>query len=135
MKIYIAGPMRGIPLGNFPAFDEASARWQEAGHTVASPASIDRAFGCDGQSQLLTDPTFIRRAITIDTVVILHSDAIALLPGWETSRGSAVELSLAQFLDLPIYDAITMQRIYPPKTPWRSIPKHYRQPGPPISGQ
>lgn len=135
MKIYIAGPMRGYPNNNFPAFDEAQKLWVSHGHEVVSPASIDRAFGHNGSDETLITPDFIRRAIAVDCQVIFFCDAIALLPGWWHSSGSTVELSLAQFLKLPIFDALTMKEVFPPKTPWSFIPNHHHQPGPPISSQ
>src|SRR5262245_23383467 len=44
-KIYIAGPMRGYPSYNFPAFDEAEAALTAGGWRVLSPAAMDRAIG------------------------------------------------------------------------------------------
>lgn len=123
MKVYIAGPMRGIPDYNFPAFDAASEKWKAAGHTPFSPAAVDRACHVDSSAELTE--ALCRRVIMLDITLILHSDAIALLPGWENSSGVAVELALAQFLKLPIYDAITMEQIYPAVVPWSLIEERY----------
>ena len=115
MRIYIAGPMRGIPESNFPAFDEAESRWRAAGHTPFSPAQVDRALKYDPKYD--ETPTMLRHVIQMDIACIMAADALALLPGWEKSRGSTVELSLAQFLGLPIYDAMSMTQIYPKVVP------------------
>jgi len=100
--IYIAGPMRGYPKFNFPAFDEAkeelSKNWN-----VISPADIDRAAGFseDGDEP---DSTMLRNMIERDLdAIIWKCDAIALLPGWQRSRGAKVEKALAEFLGLEIF--------------------------------
>ena len=38
MKIFISGPMRGIPYYGFPAFDAARAAFEAAGFDVVTPA-------------------------------------------------------------------------------------------------
>lgn len=116
-KIYLAGPMRGLPNLNFDAFHEARARWESAGWQVMSPASIDLAVGLGPQCH--SDDTMLRQLITMDVACICNCDAIAMLPGWEKSMGSTVELALAQFLGLTVYNAEDMREIHPPSTPWR----------------
>ena len=110
--VYIAGPMRGIPEFNFPAFDAARDRWKAWGYDVISPADLDRDAGFDptdtgeGNSH-----GFLVEAIERDVAMILYMlkpnsrDAIALLPGWENSKGAAVEIALGKFLDLNFVDA------------------------------
>ncbi len=98
-SIYIAGPMRGYPLYNFPAFDAAALQLRKDGWFVYNPAELDRVIGVHEY----TDPLpkdFIRGAMTRDCTAICKCDAIALLPGWELSSGAAVELTLARFLGL-----------------------------------
>lgn len=108
--IYIAGPMRGLPHCNFPAFDEASKAWGELGWMVISPAELDREHGFFGEG---TEPgkQFLREAILRDLNGISVCTAIVLLPGWEQSKGVAVELALARFLGLKIYEHATMREI------------------------
>ena len=45
MRLYLAGPMTGLPLWNFPAFATAAAALRADGHTVFSPAEHDKAVG------------------------------------------------------------------------------------------
>lgn len=128
MRIYIAGPMRGIPEWNFPAFDEAEARWRAAGHVPFSPAQVDRALKYDPNEQGEATNGHLRHVIQMDIACIMAADAIALLPGWENSRGATVELSLAQFIGIPVYDAITMERIEPAGRPWSWLPVWAKRP-------
>jgi len=119
MKIYIAGPMRGLPNNNFEAFDEAEKRWQEAGWTVFSPAQLWRAIKYPTETvQDLENRERTSLAIQFDLACIHTCHAIGLLPGWKESRGTAVELALAQVLGLEIFNAVTMAGMFPRKTPW-----------------
>jgi hypothetical protein len=109
MKIYLAGPMSGLPEFNFPAFDVAAAALRNKGHEVFSPAERDRkefgedfAKGSDGSHESVNiGDVDIRNIIKKDLDWICdHAEAIALLPGWEASKGARVEWALAQFLNL-----------------------------------
>lgn len=106
MKIYVAGPMRGIASYNFPAFD-AAAKWlRRQGHQVISPAEMDRNVGFD-ETAHIPDEEFLRRAITRDMAAIAECDAIFLLRGWSKSKGANLELQMAKFLGLKVcYQAV-----------------------------
>ncbi len=110
MKIYIAGPMRGIPDWNFPAFDAAVERWTREGYQAFSPAITGRALGYKSTNMQLSQED-LKHVMIVDISCIYRADGLALLPGWEHSRGVAVELALAQFLRMQIYDAETFHRI------------------------
>lgn len=116
MRVYIAGPMRGYEGWNFPAFDAAEAAWRAQGHIAFSPAATDRALGYGPDYP--SDRNHLSHVILADIAAILAADAVAVLPGWERSQGATVEVSLAQFLGLPIYDAATGDRVFPVTTPW-----------------
>lgn len=110
--IYIAGPMRGYPQFNFPAFDCAASKWMLRGWKVLNPAQMDRDIGLDENKPETVDAAFIRKAIARDLDAIAGSaDAIAVLPGWEKSKGANLEVGLARFLGLPVMHADTGELI------------------------
>jgi Domain of unknown function (DUF4406) len=101
MKLYIAGPMTGLPQFNIPAFDAAAAALRLAGHYVVSPAELDspemRAFAlqspdgkmpADGKIASETWGDVLARDVRIISDQV---HAIAFLPGWEKSRGARLE--------------------------------------------
>lgn len=111
MKIYLAGPMRGIPEFNFPAFHGAAAKLRAQGHIVFNPAERDiERTGVDiskgnatGDNDLATTQHGfnLREALKDDLEFIcLEADAVALLPGWENSKGAHAERATALALGL-----------------------------------
>lgn len=98
MKIYIAGPMTGLPEHNYPAFHAAAAAWREKGWDVENPAEH-----FDGD-QTRT----YREYVGVDIEALAKCDAIAMLPGWDgpNARGSVWERAIAiKFLKIPVLDA------------------------------
>jgi len=89
--------MTGLPDHNFPAFHEAQERWEALCWWVLNPA---RNF--NGETGLPR-----REYMRLDYQHVMTADAIALLPGWQGSQGSLAELSMAQELELEIFDAAT----------------------------
>ena len=96
MKIYIAGPMSGLPDFNCPAFAEAAAHLRSLGHTVVSPHELHE--GSDAVSTSLPWPDLMRAALT----EMLTCDAIYLLRGWSDSRGAKIEWRLAHDLQFTV---------------------------------
>lgn len=112
MHIYLAGPMRGLPEFNFPAFHKKTMALRAMGHTVFSPAERDlekdKTFqdaNPDGNLDLAIANGFsMRGAMGDDTAWICnHADAIYLLEGWEFSAGACAEWALAKSLRLKIF--------------------------------
>jgi len=113
VKIYLAGPMRGIAEFNFPAFHYAAAKLRALGHTVFSPAEKDNErHGTDiskgnatgDESVAAKEHGFnLREALEADLVFICReADAVALLPGWESSKGATAERATAIALGLEV---------------------------------
>lgn len=97
MKLYLAGPMRGLPDNNSAAFAEASAFLRSRGHEVWSPAENDEALAINAASIDIRQ-TFIR-----DLTQVLESDGIALLPDWHESHGACLERHTADVCGVPAF--------------------------------
>ncbi len=108
-RIYIAGPMRGYPEHNFPAFNRAAERFRFAGWDVSNPVEIGEAVFGNGNPDV-PGGEYLRA----DIRAICDCNAIALLPGWEASTGARAEVALAVSIGLAFYDAGTMVRRDPP---------------------
>lgn len=93
-KIYIAGPMTGLPNLNMAAFFTAAESLRSAGHCVLNPAEIT-----DG----LTEPEYM----DICFAMIRAATAIHLLAGWEQSEGAQAEYHYAKKLGLEVSTEIT----------------------------
>ena len=101
MIYYIAGPMRGYPLFNFPAFDAASIFLRAYGHEVISPAEMDRDAGFDPSVAAISDEEY-EAALARDLEALGKCDGIYLLRGWERSHGARREVHKAIYLGLQI---------------------------------
>ena len=117
LSIYIAGPMRGHPYYNFPAFDMARNRLIEMGWVVLSPADMDRADGND-PAKLPGNTDWSKaagvnlgHAILRDLKILQECDAIALLHGWQSSKGARAEAAVAEFMDKIRIDPSTGEKI------------------------
>ena len=103
MKIYIAGPMRGKPRYNFPAFDHAAGIIRAAGHEPVSPADRARSMGVD-PAHLEDDWDYnqepegasVRALMTANFADLLTCDAIILLDGWQESGWAPIEAAAAK---------------------------------------
>jgi hypothetical protein len=95
-KIYISGPMTGIPQYNFPAFDKAEEALRHMGLDVYNPASKGVIEGYEWKDYL-----------KIDIPELFKCDAVAVLHGWEHSRGACFEIFNAQQVGIPVYDKLT----------------------------
>ena len=100
IKVYLAGPMRGYPEFNFPAFDKGAAYLRTAGFEVFSPAEK----GLEKHAEANQESLAFRRAVfALDMAWICeHADLVALLPGWEKSTGARAEKALAEAIGLEV---------------------------------
>jgi len=92
MKIYLSGPISGLPDLNRPAFAQAASHLRALGWLVVSPHELEHRHG-------RTWVDYMRE----DLAAMMTADALLMLPGWEDSRGARLELTLARDLEMRIY--------------------------------
>lgn len=91
LRIYVAGPMSNLPGLNFGAFHAAAARLRDLGHDVVNPAEIN------------VDPSAgWATCMRADLAQLVTCNGIALLPGWERSRGARLERYVAGELGMRV---------------------------------
>ncbi|GGP37445.1 hypothetical protein GCM10009347_01770 [Shewanella algicola] len=88
-KVYIAGPMSGLPDCNRPAFNLAAQVQKSLTHIVLNPATLPAG---------LSEPEYMQIGITM----LMCADMVYMLDGWEQSHGARAEHALAQKLSLHI---------------------------------
>ncbi len=102
-RVYIAGPMTGLHLWNFPAFDEAKKFLDTMGYEPVSPADNDRKNGMDEFHPPDKSNAVLKDLIIWDLTAVADSWGIYLLKGWMRSPGARLEHDLARFLDKKVF--------------------------------
>lgn len=90
---YLAGPMTGYHLYNFPAFEAATSALRTKGFTVFSPAEYCLQQGFDPAKDA---PAPFHEYMAVDLPMVCRSKRIALLRGWGSSKGANLELHTAR---------------------------------------
>jgi hypothetical protein len=108
MRLYLAGPMSGLPLHNFPEFHRVANYLRSYGHKVFDPAAHtydwfaaqDRTFNPE---YVLTD--YQRRELLADDLswICKHAEGVVFLQGWQESKGARAEYYAARALGIPCY--------------------------------
>ena len=96
-RIYLSGPMTGYPELNFPAFHAAADVLRSKGLEVANPAEIDP----EGEQSWSA-------CMRAGLKAMLDCCTVALLPGWEDSKGANIEARLALNLGMRVVEFETL---------------------------
>lgn len=98
-RIFISGPMSGLPEYNFPNFYRMADRLKNMGFEVVNPADLAITHEV---AKVIADPIEFRAMLEEEWEALRHCDTILLLEGWENSKGGRSELELALELGLKI---------------------------------
>ena len=92
MRIYISGPITGVPDYK-EHFGRVARALRARGHTVDNPAE---------NPPHLTLAQHMGR----DLSAITESDAVFMLPGWGRSGGARLEKALEDYLRIKVYTSV-----------------------------
>lgn len=98
---YISGPMAGYEEYNFPSFALAAEKLREHGFLVLSPNEFELE---PGDEYDLSSHELRASYLRMDFTAIAACKNILMLPDWEESTGACIELLVALFLGLGIYE-------------------------------
>lgn len=97
-RIYLSGPMTGLPELNYPAFRAAAShlRGMDFVEDVHNPAEWE---------EKNNDGVFDLKMAFVDycLYIIREADAVVVLPGWEASPGANAEVALAKAIGKPVF--------------------------------
>lgn len=99
-KIFISGPMTGLPDFNFPRFNLVAKQLEDASIDCINPVDVCKKYN---KETVLSDPVKFQEMIDEQQRLERECDAILLLDGWHESKGVRLELKTALELDMKIY--------------------------------
>ncbi len=100
--IYISGPMKNMADGNMQAFDEAEKQLKQLGYEVLNPRKIGEELNVRffEMGKVPTYEDYLRE----DIIQMLEKcDAVLVLPGWRTSKGSKLEIANALACGIDVF--------------------------------
>lgn len=102
MRLYVGGPMSGLPHNNHPAFAYACRRLYLAGHTPVSPHTLEANVYMQLQKGMTRGELYCA-VIPGDIVALASCQGMIVLPGFESSDGTAFELHGAELFQLEVF--------------------------------
>ncbi|MGF0241212.1 DUF4406 domain-containing protein [Rhodococcus sp. IEGM1300] len=93
-RLYLAGPMTGFEDFNFPAFNKVAAELRARGYIVENPAEHGVVEDAEWRDYMAYDLTRLGLC-----------GIVAVLPGWENSKGARLEVHIARELNMPVVNA------------------------------
>lgn len=101
-RVYLSGPMTGLPDFNFPAFNVEAERLRALGYDVVNPVDINP-----------DTTTPYNECLRNDLKALLTCDTIAMLDGWMNSNGAHLEMHIAHRVGIAVVEAKTILETSP----------------------
>jgi hypothetical protein len=93
-RVYLSGPMTGLPDFNFPAFNVEAERLRALGYDVVNPVDINP-----------DTTTPYNECLRNDLKALLTCDTIAMLDGWMNSNGAHLEMHIAHRVGIRVINS------------------------------
>lgn len=100
-RIYISGPITGIPDLNKNEFEKYENILTRTGYEVVNPLKLIKE----------NEKYQWQHYMSIDISMMMTCDTIVVLDNWSQSRGAKIEVSLSYFLGKRVLVAKTMQKL------------------------
>ena len=97
MRVYLSGPVAGIPNDNREAFNNAEEYFLMRGYEVVNPIKIGEGL----KLRLKREPMY-KEYLLEDISYLMYCHIIYLLPNWEQSTRAVIERDVAKGLHLMI---------------------------------
>lgn len=91
IKVFISGPMTGLPNYNLDAFRDAAKQLEGAGYYAMNP-------GARGIIPGYTWSDYMRDSIRM----LMFADEVVVLPGWLNSDGALIEVGFAKRIGMRV---------------------------------
>jgi hypothetical protein len=99
MKGYLSGPMLGYRDLNYPLFAAWAKELRRRGHEVLVPS--ENPAPPEGEE----NP--IAYYMRLDLQMVMESECLWMIPGWQYSKGAKVEAAVAMAIGVPLLDVDT----------------------------
>lgn len=116
-KVYLSGPITGMPNNNIQEFKKYEEKFKNLNFEVINPHNL-----FSGDEVELLEKCLEEKKITFeeyhshfmrrDIAEMMNCDFIAVLDGWEKSKGANIEVYIARNINMPIVSAITLNELF-----------------------
>lgn len=103
-KVYLSGPITGMPNLNIDEFQKYEDKFKNLNFEVINPHKLHT----EEETKSFTWSQFMKQ----DIKFMVECDFVAVLNGWEKSKGANLEVYIARNIDMPIIDATTLKELF-----------------------
>ena len=116
-KVYLSGPMTGKINLNFEEFDKYEKKFKNLNfevvntHNLFTKEETDEIYRKFENKEITFEELhgyFMRK----DIKEMMDCDFVAVLDGWEQSKGANIEVYIARNISMPIVSAVTLIEIF-----------------------